>query len=74
MAINDTNKFTTAEMISEAVDYWAGDFTAAASACKVVEDRYEGRRVLVVLHTPTGRKSSEAGLGGCWNYNGTACS
>ncbi len=72
MAINDTNTYTGAEMISEAVAYWGTGFVA--SACQVVEDRYEGRRVLVVLHTPTGRKSSEAGIGGCWNYNGTACS
>ncbi len=72
MAINDTNTYTGAEMISEAVAYWGTAFLAAD--CKVVEDRYEGRRVLVVLHTPTNRKSSEAGIGGCWNYNGTACS
>ncbi len=72
--MNSLIVWTPAEMIAAACAYWSGDFTAAASDCKVVETTLRGRTVYEVLHTPTGRRSSEIGAAGCWHPSGTPVS
>jgi hypothetical protein len=66
-------KWTHAEMIEEAVAWWE-DSKIRDEDCRVIESTdAEDGPCLVVLHVPTGRTTDEAGVGGRWHLDGTAC-
>ncbi len=65
-------RWTYDEMISETLAWWERADRDARD-CRVVEvDDCIGEPCLIVLHSPSGATSDEAGAGGRWNLDGTA--
>ena len=60
-----------ADMIESTVDWWENP-AIEDTDCNVIQTNDGENPCLVVLHTPTGRTSDEAGDRGRWHLNGTA--
>lgn len=72
--MTDVIRWPHKDMIAATIEHW-GDDTIEAEDCEVAESDRDGEPCLIVVHTPTGRTSAEAGdVRGRWTWSGIAWS